>query len=1459
MDGSSRIFGMIASIIESFEDRSRMVVYQSANQRLNLLLPRHKMTFTVNDNGLLESSELRAVVSSNQDIGTLYGLQTKLVLEDVANQRERSILVPRGAVRIAKRSNHVQVDIDTPGEVAVSCCRFSLNAFLRRLDCRAELRDVYYKAYLHAITSFVLPDPFTGRTGTEMALDCLKSGLAQLTVPLDSESIKTLVALACLTPRRLYYPSHLQVMQTVEWSPALSAAAQHDDFNIAVNTIFARSALYLPFHTDLKTHIEPLLSRGNSHLLLRARSRHSTYRNAQCTFSLPKSVQDTRYTPRDKNRGSEGSLRVFEIASLVRQWSSNIDVAQNLCERFSLWNRISGYGNPFRETSLDKILHLDFAELWGSLFQMCQRSVQFKDTFKLMFLFSTISFGNNVDMPMLRTLMAVAFVPSIRAMKVPQWSSYVGFRDGEVPTEAELQVLMQATFVISRNTRKKPIAERLAAQVRFRAKCTATKDFAQFLIRQWPCLEPSRTGYGDSNLISIDAALNAVKAEWSRLFVNSRLAEHLRELQEYLKDCQARTFFRPVSIAVPIEVVHPALGSVEAAPSLRNLLRRMIRGPLLRKCAQVLSGTESERSEQNYDDNGSEAWQLRSIVTRIKSDPNQIRSRYGNDLWQSLNALKIAANSMEHKPRVIDIESTLHAIQVLEKNVQKHFEVLVVSLQHSNDFEWLSLGDQWPRTTPTTLLESLRKCVPDILSGVALEAVVEYGESITQLQRAVRIEKALRMNNLVQLNEELLNEGHADWKPKSYPEWLLIEIEANVLIRPEQYNVAVEMISPASGQSTLIQLNMGKGKSSLIIPMIASELADSHRILRIIVPKPLLAQETQVLASRLCGLLGRPLSHIPFSRKTPTDSATISAYWKIHEKSRERRGVIIALPEHILSFKLSGLERMSCGKLEEAVLMLQTQTLLSRNCRDVLDESDHILAVRTQLIYPSGTPIMVDGHPHRWVTSQELLYLVQQHLENLREQYPNGLEVIARSGGGYPTVHILRKDVEDRLLHLLTKDICEGRTPILPLHKFQAKDLQQIERFVSDSQYMESEGKILLSRMEELLGEDSITKDMLLLRGLLVHRILLLALNKRWNVQYGLDLTRCLMTVPYHAKGIPSANAEFGHPDVAILLTCLSYYNTGLSEDQLRQSLAKVLSMDDPAFEYDQWVLCSAMVPISLRDWHAINLEDEEQVTVLWRCLSHAVKTVNFYMNHFVFPKEARAYQKKLVTNSWDIPLWSEGVGGLSGQDLHIPHQIISQELGITTRGNLALTTGFSGTNDNRSLLPLSIKQRDLPSLLHTNAEVLLYLLQQRNRSYICAVNEQGQRLPVENFLRLITKQSPAINVVLDAGAQVLEMNNYDVVELWLRIETNAEAAVFFSKDDKIMVLYRDGRQESLAASPFVDDLKNCLVYLDESHTRGTDLKLPATSRAALTLGPGQTKDHTVQGKSTHAYTQCLI
>src|SRR5277367_4537443 len=57
---------------------------------------------------------------------------------------------------------------------------------------------------------------------------------------------------------------------------------------------------------------------------------------------------------------------------------------------------------------------------------------------------------------------------------------------------------------------------------------------------------------------------------------------------------------------------------------------------------------------------------------------------------------------------------------------------------------------------------------------------------------------------------------------------------------------------------------------------------------------------------------------------------------------------------------------------------------------------------------------------------------------------------------------------------------------------------------------------------------------------------------------------------------------------------------------------------------------------------------------------------------------------------------------------------------------------------------------------------------------------------------------------------------------------------------------------------PFADNLGDCLVYLDEAHTRGTDLKMPTHARGALTLSLGQTKDHTVQGLYSPDHTHRL-
>ena len=174
-----------------------------------------------------------------------------------------------------------------------------------------------------------------------------------------------------------------------------------------------------------------------------------------------------------------------------------------------------------------------------------------------------------------------------------------------------------------------------------------------------------------------------------------------------------------------------------------------------------------------------------------------------------------------------------------------------------------------------------------------------------------------------------------------------------------------------------------------------------------------------------------------------------------------------------------------------------------------------------------------------------------------------------------------------------------------------------------------------------------------------------------------------------------------------------------------------------------------------------------------------------------------------------------------------------------------ALTTGFSGTNDNRFVLPMTVEQQDLTGLHHTNAEVLTFLLQPRNRGYkLAAAN--GTRMNERQILKSLCNCK--IRMLIDAGAQVLEFDNQGLVKAWLEIDTEASAAVYFNSENKAIVRYRFGHELPLLASPFADNLGECLVYLDEAHTRGTDLKMPASAKGALTLGPGQTKDHTVQG-----------
>lgn len=118
-----------------------------------------------------------------------------------------------------------------------------------------------------------------------------------------------------------------------------------------------------------------------------------------------------------------------------------------------------------------------------------------------------------------------------------------------------------------------------------------------------------------------------------------------------------------------------------------------------------------------------------------------------------------------------------------------------------------------------------------------------------------------------------------------------------------------------------------------------------------------------------------------------------------------------------------------------------------------------------------------------------------------------------------------------------------------------------------------------------------------------------------------------------------------------------------------------------------------------------------------------------------------------------------------------------------------------------------------------------------------------------ERLLQQVKTLDPPCQVILDVGALILELTNEQVAQKWLEMHSSNgyQAAVFVSDEDVVSVLDRTGCVEPLQTSPFLYQLDVCFVFLDEAHTRGIDLKLPAHYRAAVTLGANLTKDRLVQ------------
>lgn len=1470
----SILFAHIASVFCSIERKDHLTIYIGKTGIIHIELRRLQLMFEVTAYGKLYSQELASFVDEDQDAQTWYGLESKLVLRDDKGMGMRSILVPLGPPKYKLHEGHVNVSLEHSGDYA----RFFINTTLGRIDCATEPRILIHKAMLHAFTSSLVPDQLTGRTGTEEAVHCLKSGNMQPWSPLNPAFYPILEAIAKLTPSRVYYPLEMKQMQRVIWDENLTTAIQHEAFAPIIVSILERSHCLSLFVSAQQMIADPTLpERGVEHLRRRGYLRRRLYERRLVDYDKDiENVDDVLYHSRDKGERTKSCQHVFETVQLLKSRPAKLQTTSNLAALLSYAPIIRGFRLRLDNHNLSELIELDLVAEWGALVGRCIQNSS-NSLYEHSFLMGVIAFRDSINMELIRVLIAFSILPELKKLDTPPWDFYSEFKNNQNPTAQSIEKVLsehlleyEPTFIGDQQIKTSEAVvqerKRLNNEMKLHAKNGKKQinELAKALLAQWPCVAPNMSVIASteaqSSLIDVPSAMQTLIPQWERLYHNLGLSRYLKQVQAILgrahepKDCLTLQ-------ASPIKYVAPLTGLSSHYKDVVSMEIDLLQGPFKRDKKPV----EPHESEQNAPASGRhlpvtaskgvspQADELSYIIKQVCNNSNStVYREYGNALNRSLVAFnKVQARSKPEQLQTLGKVDAIRQSHYALRSSEDSFAQLrsVLTRQDDPANRWLCDGGLFPSITRVGLLEQLRSTSKLDFGDRMWGALVDFAVKIANYQRLLRIKNAYLAGKDVS-SEHMSNQTHKDWDPSYYPDWLLLEIESNITIRPDQVQVARAIINPSSGSNSVLQMNMGQGKTSIIIPMVASVLADTERLVRIVVPKPLLLQTAQIMQARLGGLLGRTISHVPYSRKVSTAPNITNAYVDVHKRSMRSAGVMITLPEHIMSFSLSGLQRMADSKRTHAVPMIEAQKWINSVSRDILDECDALLAVRTQLIYPSGAQTIVDGHPHRWKTAQEVLRIVREHVVDLQRTHPKGIEVIWRDEnkeGRFPLFSLLRSDVEKAIIRRIVEEVMMERAVFLPIETCTPTERLAIQDFIRKVEVDPKLVKVIHGM--RLFKENSAAKaSLLVLRGLLAHRILLMALNKRWNVQYGLHPARAPIAVPYHSKGVPSEQAEWGHPDVAILFTCLSFYLGGLKLFQLKQTLQHLGKSDDPASQYGQWIdsTGSSILPDSLRDWNLININDDMQMTALCRVLQHNMTVINYFLNNFVFPRHAKQFSTKIQASGWDVPLVS-----FSSSSTDQPSSI------------KPLTTGFSGTNDNRTMLPLTIKQDDLLTLEHTNAEVLTYTLQHRNRGYFhAAIRGTSKRMSEKEFVRTLC--TLGIRILIDAGAHILEMSNDQLVATWLDVDNptlnmnmnmrpgekyrSAKAALYFD-NDKPMIMYRNEKKKvPLAATPFVDDLSECLVYIDEAHTRGTDLKLPLGAKGALTLGLGQTKDQVVQG-----------
>lgn len=655
--------------------------------------------------------------------------------------------------------------------------------------------------------------------------------------------------------------------------------------------------------------------------------------------------------------------------------------------------------------------------------------------------------------------------------------------------------------------------------------------------------------------------------------------------------------------------------------------------------------------------------------------------------------------------------------------------------------------------------------------------------------------------------------SHRNWDPWSHVRWLVFEVEHQLQIRPYQYEVVKQL---QKNPNSMVQLNMGKGKTSVITPMLILESMNKSLVRVNMLPTIINVGKEKYQAILTASVQHVKVRTLPFQRSFPLDHNHATIISEELQQGAQDQCCLLVTPQHRNALLL---------KQHDENIFLSNKS----ECLDIIDESDAILHQKYQQVFALGDQHNLPNGKLRWTLAEiflQLLFESDSSIINKARDDEGAMEITKAQPGTFPSVRLLPgfDKYEKQVGRELCLELC--RDPpyeCLWIKKF-AGSIDHLVTLMSDGQ------TDMTHTMDEPVFEEH-RAEILAARGCIAHGLLFYCLRARHRVNYGIDYGRSKMAVPFAANNTPKSRSEFSHPDVQIIYTCLSYFHDGLSHEQLVEAL-KSLEVKGHSTQqkiFKSWIDAikggsTDTVTISrFDDFKKVDIDNSSQLVQMHKALHRCTKAISFWMNERVFPSGTHNFPKNRSTSAWNLVDRNDGCSAI----------------------------GFSGTDDNRQLLPLMVKQipQDSQALRATNGEMISVVLAsaiEKVELLQCDAEIPLWKVVLDKCVSLGTQ------ALIDVSGLMVGASNRDAAtylsDYLRRSQCACRGVVYFdaTKQDWMVLGLESHLHCPLKKSSF--HAAECFVYFDESRCRGSDLQLKPDACALVTLEPDLTKDKFLQG-----------